>query len=84
MKPIEEKADQADQAVAIAVIPPRNEATTGSEIIMLLTMIAAMCVTLLITTRMYVNSALISDMISHYSLRGKDVVVQDNQLVFVN
>tara|TARA_B110000858_G_scaffold122101_1_gene139255 strand:- start:171 stop:416 length:246 start_codon:yes stop_codon:yes gene_type:complete len=81
MKPIEKKADQA---IAVAVVPPRNEATTGSEIIMLLTMIAAMCLTLLITTRMYVNSALISDMISHYSLRGKDVMVQDNQLVFVN
>ncbi len=81
MKPIEEKADQA---VAVAVVPRNEQPATGAEVIMFLTMIAVMCLTLLVTTRMYVDSALISDMITHYSLRGKDVVVQDNQLVFVN
>ena len=81
MKQVEEKADQA---IAVAVVPRNEQPASGAEVIMFLTMIAAMCVTLLITTRMYVDSALISDMISHYSLRGKDVVVQDNQLVFIN
>ena len=46
--------------------------------------IVFLCITIVFTTRMYVDGHLIDRMIDHYTLRGKDVVVQDQQLVFVN
>jgi len=42
------------------------------------------CITLVFTTRMYVDGHLIDRMIDHYTLRGKEVIVKDEQLIFVN
>ena len=43
-----------------------------------------LCITIVFTTRMYVDLVLAQDLIQHYTLRGKDVIVENEQLVFVN
>ena len=46
--------------------------------------ILCVCITLIAITRLYIDATIVSDMITHYTLRGKDVIVEDNSLVFVN
>ena len=46
--------------------------------------IICMLITLVTITRLYVDASIISDMITHYTLRGRDVLVKDNSLVFIN
>jgi len=46
--------------------------------------IICISITLIAITRLYIDATIISDMITHYTLRGRDVLVQDNSLVFVN
>ncbi len=43
-----------------------------------------LCITMVFTTRMYVDGHLIDKMVDHYTLRGKDVIVENQQLVFIN
>ena len=81
MKP-DEKKDIVEKPAQPATQTKADPTTV--EVTIFFILILMMCLTLIMTTRMYVDSALISDMITHYSLRGKDVVVKDNQLVFVN
>ena len=40
--------------------------------------------TLIFTTRMHLNANLMGEMIQHYTLRGKEVLVEGNEVVFVN
>ena len=78
--------EHKDEVIAEAIIPPKspNADASAAETIMFFIMVAVMCLTLIVTTRMYTDTALISDVISHYTLRGKDILIKDNQLVFVN
>ena len=78
--------EHKDEVIAEAIIPPKSPRTDASaaETIMFFTMLAVTCLTLIVITRMYTDTALISDVISHYTLRGKDILIKDNQLVFVN
>ena len=46
--------------------------------------ILLLCVTIVFVTRIYADAYLLGDMINHYTLRGKDVIVENEQLVFVN
>ena len=42
------------------------------------------CITIVMTTRMYINANLTESMVMHYSMRGKDVIIHNEELVFVN
>ncbi len=46
--------------------------------------ILLMCITIVYTTRMHVDAYLIAETIQHYSLRGRNVFMENKQLVFVN
>ena len=46
--------------------------------------ILIMCITIIYTTRMHVDAYLIAETIQHYTLRGKNVLMEDQQLIFVN
>ena len=43
-----------------------------------------LCITLIFTTRMCIDGHLLQSMVEHYTLRGRDVIVEDQQLVFIN
>jgi len=58
--------------------------TSTDELLAWLFLTIALCLTLVLITRMHVDSALVGDLIQHYTLRGKDVVVKDDHLVFIN
>lgn len=42
------------------------------------------CITVMVQTRMYADVVVIRDMINHYTLRGKTVLMENEKLVFVN
>ena len=58
--------------------------TSSDEIWGWVMAVLLLCITIVFTTRMYVDCSLVGDMIQHYTLRGKDVIVKDDQLVFIN
>lgn len=69
MKPEEKKTDTVQS----------NEEAWGFIIVILL-----LSFTLVFVTRMYVDLSLAQEMIHHYTLRGKDVIVKDDSIVFIN
>ena len=62
----------------------KRETVSTDEIWAWVIVILLLCITIVFTTRMHVDASLLGDMIQHYTLRGKDVIVQDEHLVFVN
>ena len=62
---------------------PKQEDSSGDSLIFLF-IILALCLTMVLTTRIYADTAILGEIVQHYSLRGKDVLVKDNHLVFVN
>lgn len=63
---------------------PKQPEVTNGDAWMFIVVILFLCTTAVFTTRMYVDGHLLDRMIDHYTLRGKDVIVKDQQLVFIN
>ena len=61
-----------------------REGTSSEEIWSWVLIIMLICLTIIYTTRMHVDAYLIAETIQHYTLRGKNVLMKDQQLVFVN
>jgi len=59
---------------------PQSSAEAWSFIIVVL----LFCITLVFTTRMYIGANMVDTMVHHYTLRGKNVIVENDQLVFIN
>lgn len=73
----------------IVVVKAETQAETqkndhSDESLAYLIMIMMICLTLIITTRMILNTTTLSDMINHYSLRGKDIVLNGDTITFIN
>lgn len=49
-----------------------------------ISLVLIISITLIFTTRMHLNANLMGEMIQHYTLRGKDVLIEGNEVVFVN
>lgn len=62
----------------------QNNTSDNVEAWSFIVAIVFLCITIIFTTRMYVDGHLLDTMIDHYTLRGKNVIVEDQQLVFVN
>lgn len=62
----------------------KPETVSNDEIWAWVMVMLLVCITIVFTTRMHVDASLVGDMIQHYTLRGKDVIVKDDHLVFVN
>ena len=62
---------------------PKQEEGSSDSLIFLF-IILALCLTMVLTTRIYADTAILGEIVQHYTLRGKDVLVKDNHLVFVN
>jgi hypothetical protein len=62
----------------------KNEKEVEDEGWSTIILILCLCITLIAITRLYIDATIVSDMITHYTLRGKDVIVKHNSLVFVN
>lgn len=56
-----------------------NDESWGFIIVVLI-----VCITIIFSLRMYVELSVAHDMIEHYTLRGKDVIIENEQLVFIN
>ena len=81
--------DKEKTTEKIQVSPPSStqvspSANNSEESWVWVAIVIAMCITLIYTTQVTVDAKLFSDMIQHYSLRGRDVLVEDGTLVFVN
>lgn len=50
----------------------------------LVIVVLLLCITVMVQTRMYTDVVVIRDMINHYTLRGKTVLIENEKLVFVN
>ena len=56
----------------------------NDESLSFIIVILLLCITIVFTTKMYVDLVLAQDIIQHYTLRGKDVIIENDQLVFIN
>ncbi len=61
-----------------------SRGSSSEEIMSWILIIMLLCVTIIYTTRMHVDAYLIAETIQHYTLRGRNVLIEDQQLVFVN
>ena len=61
----------------------KKEESSADGLIVLF-IILALCLTMVLTTRIYADTAILGEIVQHYTLRGKDVLVKDDHLVFVN
>jgi len=73
----------------IVVVKAETQAETqkndhSDESLAYLIMIMMICMTLILTTRMILNTTTLSDMINHYSLRGKDIILNGDTITFIN
>ena len=64
--------------------PQEARGASSEEIWAWVLIMLLMCVTIVYTTRMHVDAFLIAETIQHYTLRGKNVLMENEQLVFVN
>ena len=73
----------------IVVVKAETQAETqkndhSDESLAYLIMIMMICMTLILTTRMILNTTTLSDMINNYSLRGKDIILNGDTITFIN
>tara|TARA_Y100000992_G_C21030488_1_gene380067 strand:+ start:300 stop:533 length:234 start_codon:yes stop_codon:yes gene_type:complete len=64
--------------------PQSAKETSSEEIWAWVLIILVMCITIIYVTRMHVDAYLVAETIQHYTLRGRNVFMKDQQLVFVN